>query len=213
MAEYWKLIDFGNRTLHTLETEEETVSLIHSIIRDDIPEGEWGDFEITSTKLTIPHIGYTYTLYVAQSDKHLRFYIYYYDSYEEELDDELDENRGLHKKIAELISERSEWAEEYADRIRSIESEYAIDALQKQINSLQVMNASLKKDLKYKDNCIKEQREHINSLKQQSDAQKKRIDILTEYNDKLRELNYRLKKAFGQIYGTCLESGEVGDDL
>lgn len=208
MAEYYKLLNLAERRYTTHETLEE----VHHCILHFVKDMQYA-YKLEDYLIRTEHSNYDFHYVMVRDGYEIREFIYFFDTIEEEFDDVVEENCSLNDQIAKLLSERSEWAEEYADRIRSIESEYAIDALQKQINSLQVMNASLKKDLKYKDNCIKEQREHINSLKQQSDAQKKRIDTLTEYNDKLRELNYRLKKAVGQIYGTCLESGEVGDDL
>ena len=136
MDKYWKLIDFcDKREVIDCESEEECISLIHDIIHRTVPSEEWGDLEITSSK--IRHDAHEFVCYTAISDRYIRFFFYFYDAFEEELDDEYDHNRKLNATACKL-SERSEKDKRIAILENGIkEHKSTIEFLKKEIRKLE----------------------------------------------------------------------------
>ena len=187
MDKYWKLIDFcDKREVIDCESEEECISLIHDIIHRTVPSEEWGDLEITSSK--IRQNAHEYVCYSAMSDRYIRFFFYFYDANLEELDDELDHNRKLNAVACEL-SERSEInklydTEYYKEVLKS--KEHRIDILEMEKQKLVREHTELEME---KQKLV---REHIELEKELAkanriiDSQRERIMDLQEILDNIR---------------------------
>ena len=167
MDKYWKLIDFcDKREVIDCESEEECISLIHDIIHRTVPSEEWGDLEITSSK--IRQNAHEYVCYSAMSDRYIRFFFYFYDANLEELDDELDHNRKLNA-VACKLSERSEInklydTEYYKEVLKS--KEHRIDILEMEKQKLVREHTELEKELAKANRIIDSQRERIMDLQE-----------------------------------------------